>query len=128
MNLLYPYLKKYWKIGVLALVLAAINQSFSLFDPLILRQVIDNYASNISHLAASQFFSGVGLLMLALVGAALISRLAKNFQDYFLNIITQRVGAKIYTDGLGHSLSLPYMVFEDQRSGETLGKLQKVRD
>src|SRR5206468_10392239 len=26
------------------------------------------------------------------------------------------------------SLSLPYAVFEDQRSGETLGKLQKVRN
>jgi ATP-binding cassette subfamily B protein len=37
------------------------------------------------------------------------------------------LGAKIYSDGLKHSLELPYQVFEDQRSGETLGKLQKVR-
>ena len=33
----------------------------------------------------------------------------------------------MYSDGLRHSLELPYQVFEDQRSGETLGKLQKVR-
>lgn len=59
--------------------------------------------------------------------AAMVSRIAKNFQDYFTNVITQTVGAKIYTDGLKHSLELPYSVFEDQRSGETLGKLQKVR-
>jgi ATP-binding cassette subfamily B protein len=44
-----------------------------------------------------------------------------------INLITQRLGAKIYSDGLRHSLELPYQVFEDQRSGETLGKLQKVR-
>lgn len=33
----------------------------------------------------------------------------------------------MYADGLRHSLELPYGVFEDQRSGETLGKLQKAR-
>jgi len=58
---------------------------------------------------------------------ALVSRIAKNFQDYFVNVITQKVGARIYTDGVRHSLDLPYTLFEDQRSGETLGKLQRVR-
>ena len=58
---------------------------------------------------------------------AFVSRVAKNFQDYFINVITQRLGAEIYSDGIRHSLELPYSVFEDQRSGETLGKLQKVR-
>lgn len=57
----------------------------------------------------------------------MVSRIAKNFQDYYVNVITQRLGARIYSDGLAHSLELPYSVFEDQRSGETLGVLQKVR-
>ena len=67
------------------------------------------------------------LLLLAAVGVAFVSRVAKNFQDYFVNVITQRLGAQLYSDGIRHSLELPYQVFEDQRSGETLGKLQKVR-
>ena len=58
---------------------------------------------------------------------AFVSRVAKNFQDYYINLITQRLGAQLYSDGIRHSLELPYSVFEDQRSGETLGKLQKVR-
>src|SRR3546814_7750583 len=33
----------------------------------------------------------------------------------------------MYCDGLGHSLELPYEVFEDQRSGETLGIRVKLR-
>jgi len=33
----------------------------------------------------------------------------------------------MYADGIKHSLELPYQVFEDKRSGETLGVLQKVR-
>ena len=75
----------------------------------------------------AEFFRGVGLLLAAAVGVAFVSRVAKNFQDYFINVITQRLGAQIYADGIRHSLELPYSVFEDQRSGETLGKLQKVR-
>ncbi len=74
-----------------------------------------------------EFFRGVSLLLAAAIGVAFVSRVAKNFQDYYINVITQRLGAQIYTDGLRHSLELPYSIFEDQRSGETLGKLQKVR-
>ncbi len=127
MKLLYTYLRRYWKLVVLALLLAATNQVFSLLDPLILRHVIDEYALRYADYTKGQFFRGVSWLLLGAVGVAFVSRVAKNFQDYFINVITQRLGAQIYSDGIRHSLDLPYQVFEDQRSGETLGKLQKVR-
>jgi ATP-binding cassette, subfamily B, bacterial len=127
MKLLFTYLKGYWKLIVLALVLAAINQVFSLLDPYIFKHVIDDYVTKFEKLTKPEFFKGVGLLLLAAVGVAFVSRVAKNFQDYYVNVITQKLGAQIYADGIRHSLELPYEVFEDQRSGETLGKLQKVR-
>lgn len=127
MRLLYAYLRRYWTLVVLALVLAAINQIFSLLDPLIFRHVIDEYATRYREYTTGQFFRGVSLLLAAAVGVAFVSRLAKNFQDYFVNVVTQRLGADLYSDGVRHSLELPYALFEDQRSGETLGKLQKVR-
>jgi ATP-binding cassette, subfamily B, bacterial len=127
MNLLYGYSKEYWKLFVVALLLAATNQIFSLLDPLIFRHVIDTYATKPHQYTEAQFIHGAGLLLLAVVGVAFVSRVAKNFQDYFVNVIVQRLGAKMYSDGIRHSLDLPYQVFEDQRSGETLGKLQKVR-
>src|SRR5258705_9375991 len=127
MKLLYSYLREYWKMVLLILVLASLNQIFSLMDPLIFRYVIDNYATKYQQYTTSQFIRGVSLLLAAAVSVAFISRVAKNFQDYFTNVITQRLGARIYSDGIRHSLELPYSVFEDQRSGETLGKLQKVR-
>jgi ATP-binding cassette subfamily B protein len=108
-------------------VLATINQVFSLLDPLIFRHVIDEYATRYKEYTTSEFFRGVSLLLAAAVGVAFVSRVAKNFQDYFVNVITQRLGAQLYSDGVRHSLELPYALFEDQRSGETLGKLQKVR-
>ncbi len=127
MRLLYSYLRRYRVLVLLALVLAAVNQIFSLLDPLIFRHVIDQYATRYREYTTDQFLRGVSLLLAAAVGVAFVSRVAKNFQDYFVNVITQRLGARLYADGVRHSLELPYFLFEDQRSGETLGKLQKVR-
>jgi ATP-binding cassette subfamily B protein len=127
MKLLYAYLRNYKGLVALALVLATINQVFSLLDPLIFRHVIDEYATRFQEYSTREFFRGVSLLLGAAVGVAFVSRVAKNFQDYYINVITQRLGAELYSDGIRHSLELPYSVFEDQRSGETLGRLQKVR-
>jgi len=127
MKLLWSYLRRYRGLLALALVLAAVNQIFSLLDPLIFRHVIDRYAMRFRQYSTGEFLSGVTLLLGAAVGVAFVSRVAKNFQDYYINVVTQRLGAEIYSDGIRHSLDLPYAVFEDQRSGETLGRLQKVR-
>jgi ATP-binding cassette subfamily B protein len=70
---------------------------------------------------------GILKLLGAVIGVAFVSRVAKNFQDYYINVITQKIGAQIYNDGLAHSLELPYSVFEDQQSGQTLSRLTKVR-
>ncbi|MCE9628440.1 MAG: ABC transporter ATP-binding protein/permease [Candidatus Vogelbacteria bacterium] len=127
MKLLLSYLKKYWRVCLGVLVLASINQIFSLLDPLIFRHVIDGYTTNFDQYSKAEFLQGALWLMLAMIGVAFVSRVAKNFQDYYLNTVTQRVGAELYADGVKHTLGLPYSVFEDQRSGETLGLLQKVR-
>ncbi len=130
MKLLLSYLKKYKKIVFLALTLAAVNQSFSLMDPLIAGMMMDRFGVHISDYQndpSKKFFTDIMWLLLASIGVAMVSRIAKNFQDYFVNVVVQKTGADMYTDGIAHSLNLPYHVFEDQRSGETLGKLQKVR-
>ncbi|MBT9392607.1 ABC transporter ATP-binding protein/permease [Hymenobacter sp. NST-14] len=132
MKLLYSYLRHYRGLLALALLLAAVNQVFSLLDPYIFRQIIDRHVVKAGASVLETGFwnflmGGAGLLILQAMGVAMVSRIAKNFQDYYTNVITQRLGAELYSDGLRHSLELPYQVFEDQRSGETLGKLQKVR-
>jgi len=127
MKLLFSYLQNYWKLVLLALLLAAINQTFSMLDPWIFRIVIDEYATKYDHYTTKEFIEGVLMLLAAAVGVAFVSRVAKNFQDYYVNVITQKLGAKIYTDGIRHSLLLPFSQFEDQRSGTTLVVLQKVR-
>lgn len=111
----------------MTLILATINQVFSLLDPYIFRHIIDDYATKPELYTKSEFISGVSFLLLGIIGVAFVSRVAKNFQDFYLNMVSQRVGADLYSDGVSRTLSLPYSIFEDERSGETLGKLQKAR-
>jgi len=129
MKTLLSYLSKYRWTVVLALVLAGLNIGFSLVDPMITGKILDNYIlPHNSKIFTYEYRLHGALIMVGLaVGAAMVSRIAKNFQDYFTNIIVLKTGAQMYSDGLRHSLELPYQVFEDQRSGETLGILQKVR-
>ncbi len=127
MKILWFYLKKYWKLCIVVLVLASINMVFSMLDPYIIKLIIDNYASKFGEYTQVEFIRGVSKLLLLTIGVAFISRIAKNFQDYYLNTITKRLGAELYANGVKHSLALPYQVFEDQRSGETLNLLQKAR-
>ncbi len=127
MKLLLTYVNKHKKILLLALVLATINQVFSLLDVQVFRIIVDSYASKALSLPKSEFYEGVIKFLLLSVLLAFVSRVAKNFQDYYVSIITQRVGANLYSHSIDHSFSLPYSAFEDQRSGELLLKLQKAR-
>lgn len=152
MKILLRYLKPHKWLVVLVLTLAAINIGFSLLDPILLGKLI-NLAGD--HMAAakssssgkdgftnSHFFwaynfttrngrnyleLGVFYILLFSISVAMVSRIAKNFQDYFLNVVIQKFGARVFTDGLQHAMKLPYAQFEDQRSGETLSVLTKVR-
>ena len=127
MKILYSYLRNYKGLIAIALFLAATSQVFSLLDPHITGKIVDNFIEKTDVLPRDEFISGILYLVGLAVGAAMVSRIAKNLQDYFTSIVVQKLGAQMYADGLKHSLELPFQTFEDQRSGETLGILQKVR-
>jgi ATP-binding cassette subfamily B protein len=137
MKILLHYLRQHRGLLLLALLLAAINQCFSLCDTIITGKLINKFSmphtgdtgEHYWKLGATfgDFTLNLVFFLSLSIGAAMMSRLAKNFQDYFTNIVIQRTGAQMYTDGIKKALSLPYRDFEDQRSGETLGRLQKVK-
>jgi ATP-binding cassette, subfamily B, bacterial len=141
MKILLRYLKPYKYLVGLVLFLAAMNMGFSLVDPILFGKLI-NLANEHQGIAKppsqnfnwDRFFNsfswnapGVWFVLIFSISVAMISRIAKNFQDYFLNVVIQKFGAKVFTDGLQHAMKLPYQEFEDQRSGETLSVLTKVR-
>ncbi|RZL06089.1 MAG: ABC transporter ATP-binding protein, partial [Pedobacter sp.] len=141
MKILLKYLKPHKWLVILTLVLATINIGFSLIDPIILGKMINlgnghqgNSIPPAHHYTWARFFDsfswdnpGVWYLVILSISVAMVSRIAKAFQDYFLNVVIQKFGARVFTDGLQHAMKLPYQQFEDQRSGETLSILTKVR-
>lgn len=137
MKILLKYLKPHKWLVVLVMTLAAINIGFSLIDPILLGKLINLAADRAKNPAAfddNRFFNsfswnapGVWFIVVCSISVAMVSRIAKNFQDYFLNVVIQKFGARVFTDGLQHAMKLPYQQFEDQRSGETLSILTKVR-
>jgi ATP-binding cassette, subfamily B, bacterial len=140
MKILFKYLQPYKWLVVLTLVLASLNTGFSLIDPILLGKLV-NLAQELKlsvqagkKLNYDEYFNGftwqkpgVWFIVICSISVAMISRIAKNFQDYFLQLVIQKFGAKVFTDGLQHAMKLPYQEFEDQRSGETLSVLTKVR-
>ncbi len=139
------YLAPHKWLVVLTLVLAGINIGFSLYDPILLGKLVnlaaDHQVPGKSFSDPSFFWSyenierkgkpylqlGVFYILIFSISVAMVSRIAKAFQDYFMNLVIQKFGAKVFTDGLQHAMKLPYQEFEDQRSGETLSVLTKVR-
>ncbi|MFT3845416.1 MAG: ABC transporter ATP-binding protein [Lacibacter sp.] len=139
MKLLVKYLSPYKGLIMLTMALAGINIGFSLIDPILFGKLINLATRHLGQnnqptLNKDEFFfsftwakPGVLYIVAASITVAMISRIAKAFQDYFQNLTTQKFGAKVFTDGLKHAMKLPYQDFEDQRSGETLSILTKVR-
>jgi ATP-binding cassette, subfamily B, bacterial len=128
MSLILSYIKKYRRLIIRSVVLATINQAFSLINPQIFRILIDQYANQIEVHTQASFVAGIVKWSLIGVGAALVSRTAKTFQDYYVNLVSQKIGATIYGQGIAHAFGLPYRVFEDWQSGSLLDKLLKARN
>ena len=128
MSVLWKYLKPYRWLLVVALVLAGISQLLNLVDPLIFGKIIDDYALNPGNSPEEVLVKGVLFWLGVAVSVAVLAQVTTAFQDYFAGLIVKKFGMQIFNDGLQQTLRLSYSEYEEQRSGETLSILQKVRD
>lgn len=127
MMILWKYLKPQKWLIVIALGLAGVNQLLNLLDPLIFGRIIDNYAINPVTTSEHELVSGVLFWLVVAICIALAAKAAKSFQEYFSRLAVQRFGMYLFNEGLKQTLRLEFNEFEDQRSGETLSILMKVR-
>lgn len=127
MLILWKYLKPQRKYIYFALLLAAAAQLLLMIDPIIFGKIIDDYANNRDGRSEQELIEGVLFWLFIAIGIALLARLARSFQDYVMRLAVQRFGMQIFNDGLRQTLRLSFQEFEEQRSGETLAILQKVR-
>ena len=126
-KIILPYIKKYKKVIFLAFATVFLQQLFSLLDPQIFSYMIDHYVVKYANFSWNAFLYGVlGLLLLSMLNA-LAARISKHLQNYYVSSASQKIGAGIYAASIASVLSLPYEIFEDERSGDVLEKLQKAR-
>lgn len=127
MKILWNYLKPHQWLVILSLLLAGVSQVLVMTDPLIFGKIIDDYAGKASDMPEQTLVRGVLFWLGIAVVIALLARLAKSFQEYFLRLVVQKFGMQVFNDGLKQTLRLSFEEYEEQRSGETLAILQKVR-
>jgi ATP-binding cassette, subfamily B, bacterial len=127
MHILWKYLRPQRWLVLLSLTLAAIAQVLSLIDPIIFGKIIDDYAGQINLRPREELVKGVLWWLGVAIAVALLARVAKAFQDYMTRLAVQKFGMQIFNDGLRQTLRLSFSEFEEQRSGETMAVLQKVR-
>jgi ATP-binding cassette subfamily B protein len=127
MHILWKYLRPQRWLVLLSLTLAAVAQVLSLIDPIIFGKIIDDYAGQINLRPRQELIKGVLWWLGVAIAVALLARVTKAFQDYFTRLAVQKFGMQIFNDGLRQTLRLSFNEFEEQRSGETMAVLQKVR-
>lgn len=127
MKTLWKYLKPQQKLIFGSLILATVAQLLSLIDPIIFGKIIDDYATHPIVNTEKELVRGVLFWLLIAIGIALLSRLAKAWQDYTTKRAVAKFGKQIFDDGLKQTLRLTFQEFEESRSGETLSVLQKVK-
>lgn len=128
MKIFWNYMRPHRWMICLALLLAGIGQVAMMTDPMIFGKIIDNYALNPGNRTESELLGGVFFWLGLAIAVAMVARLSKALQDYVMRLIIQRFGMQVFNDGLKQTLRLSFQEFEEQRSGETVALLQKVRN
>jgi ATP-binding cassette subfamily B protein len=127
MRILITHVRQQWRALAATFVLATIARLLTLADPQILRLIVDRYVLKLGSMPREQFYRGVLILVGASVVVGLLARTFRTMQEYWIEVISRRVGARLYAKSIAHSLLLPYREFETKRSGEMLQIIHRAR-
>lgn len=113
-------------------ILMVVNNGFSLVEPYLFKIVIDRYLTHLGDLARfptqALFMQGLLRLLLLWVVVALISRIAKNFQDFFSTMVADRTGIRVFSHAFEHVLGLSMDYHEAKKTGQVMRQLTKARE
>lgn len=117
-------------LGVLVLLI--VNNGFSLVEPYLFKIVIDTYLTHLGDTlkfpTTAVFVHGLTRLLILWIVVAFISRVAKNFQDYFSTMVSDRAGIRVFDYSFNHVLGLSMAYHESKKTGEVMRKLTKARE
>lgn len=129
---LWQFVRPDKRVVVGIVILLVINNGFSLVEPYLFKVVIDKYLLHLNDLTVwpnqAVFMQGLTRLLMLWVGVAFVSRVAKNFQDYFTVMVSDRTGIRVFSHSFQHVLGLSMDYHESKKTGEVMRKLTKARE
>lgn len=127
MRILYSQVRQQWRAFAATFFIATVARLLMLVDPQILRLIVDRYVMKLGTISRDEFYRGVLILIAASVVVGMLGRLFRTMQEYEIEVISRRVGARLYAKSIAHSLLLPFREYETKRSGEMLQIIQRAR-
>lgn len=132
LRFLWSFVRPDRRTVFLILGLLVLNNGFSLVEPYLFKIVIDSYLTHIGDVVkfptTDIFVHGLVVVLLIWIGVAFISRVAKNFQDYFTTMVADRSGIRVFTHSFQHILGLSMDYHESKKTGEVMRKITKARE
>ncbi|MBI5466629.1 MAG: ABC transporter ATP-binding protein [Candidatus Kerfeldbacteria bacterium] len=132
LRFVWSFLKPDRRTVQMIVALLVINNGFSLVEPYLFKIVIDRYLTHLGDAIAfpqtSDFVHGLVRLLVIWVGVAFVSRVAKNFQDYYTTMVADRSGIRVFDYAFTHVLGLSMDYHESKKTGEVMRKLTKARE
>ncbi|TSC65958.1 MAG: multidrug ABC transporter ATPase/permease [Candidatus Doudnabacteria bacterium Gr01-1014_77] len=129
---LSQYFQKERKNIALIFVFVMLSQSFSLLEPVFYTRILDRFLRDSHNLTKfpteHAFFVALGITVLAWIASAFAARIFKNFQQYYVNTVSDRIGINVFNHAYEHVISLPIQFHANQKTGEVFRKISKARE
>lgn len=129
---LSAYFKKEKKNIFLIFIFVMLSQLFSLAEPFFYVRILDKFLRDSHNLQTFPtphvFFVLLTYTVLVWIGVAFAARTFKNFQNYYVQTVSDRIGINIFNSAYEHIINLPIQFFASQKTGEVFRKISKARD
>lgn len=108
--------------------LSFLDQGASVLAIYVWKTIIDDYLLQIDSLTTEAFVQGIGLLILAWISLAMLSRVSKNVLAYKAKVMADRTSLDFFEQAYDHVMRLSLVFHEKRKTGEVLRQLSKARD
>ncbi len=122
------YLNGSGKLLGAMVVLALLDQGASLYAVYLWKEIIDDYLLRVNELPRERFVLGISLLILGWIGLAMVSRIAKNIQEFRAKVVADRTSLNFFERAYAHVISLSLEFHAGHQTGALLRQLGKARD
>lgn len=116
-----PYLKKYWRRGVLGLLLVVITALLAFPVPMITRYLVDE-------VILSRHLESLPGTLIVLIGILVAEKVLRVLEVFYFTRLEQRITLELQNDLISRVLRWPKTFFDDHQTGYLMSRLSEDVD